>query len=180
MVDFSRSLRGPKPTFRAATTASFAAAASTAPFFIIEGSASKLLEVQRIVMSGFTLTAVEYLTLTARKYSTAISAGTATALVQTPAYTGTAAATANVVNVYTAAPTAGTLVGTIDTARVLGQATTAAAGGLPVTVTFDFRTVGGNTGIYLLGTGQGLGVGFAAAPATAVTLALMVEYTEEG
>lgn len=169
-----------KATYRAAVTASFAAAASTAPFFVIEGSGSKTLIVQRVRITGLTLTAVEYLELTARKYSTASTGGTATTLAQVPMDSSLAAATANVCKVFTAAPTPGTLVGTIAALRILGQAATAAASGLPVSIDFDFRNMGSeNTGVYLRGTAQGLGIGFAVAPATAVTLCVEVEWTEE-
>lgn len=171
--------RGTKATYRAAT-ASVVAAASTQPFFIIEGSATKTIIVQRIIVSGATLTAVAYLGYEARKYSTAITGGTAVTLTQVPVDSTSAAGTANRCSVYTAAPTAGTLVGVVSAKRTLGQATTAAASGIPDVIEFDFRTLGSeNTGIYLRGTSQGLGLAFQAAPATAVTLSIIVEWTEE-
>lgn len=172
--------RGTKATYRAATASTVAAAASTQPFFIIQGSATKTIIVQRITISGASLTAVAYAAYQARKFSTAISGGTPVTLTQTPVDANSAAATANLCQVYTAAPTQGTLVGTIEEQRVLLQATTAAAAGIPDIVVFDFRTTGSeNTGVYLRGTSQGLGIGFGAAPGSAVTLSVMVEWTEE-
>jgi hypothetical protein len=172
--------RGVKKTYRAATNSKVVAAASTQPFFIIQGSATKTIIVQRIRISGMNLTAVAYLALQARKFSTAISGGTATALTQTPMDSTYGASTANLCQVYTAAPTAGTLVGTLSEIQALAQATTAAASGIPDIIELDFRVLGAEThGVYLRGTAEGLGVGFGVAPATAVTLSLECEWTEE-
>lgn len=170
-----------KATYRAAVTASFAAAASTAPFFVIEGSGTKTITVQRVVVTGPSLTAVAYADITARKYSTACSGGTSTSLLQTPLDSNLAASTANACKSFTAEPTAGTLVGTIAARRVLMQATTPVAGGpLPDSIEFDFRSLGSdNHGVILRGISQGLGIGFAVAPGTAVTLCVEVEWTEE-
>lgn len=172
---------GVKATYRAATTSTFAAAAGAAMFFAIGGSSTKTVIVQRIKISGLTLTAVEYLSAVAEKWSTAPTGGTSTALTKVPTDSGDAAATATLVQVYTAAPTEGTLVGTVVSQRLLGQATTAAASGQPVdTLEFDFRNAGeGKSGIYLRGTAQVLSLAFGAAPASAVTMSLEVEWTEE-
>lgn len=175
---------GVKPTYRAGTATAqsgvVVTAASAAPFFCIQGSATKTIVIQRLFISGGTLTAVAYVAYVVAKYSSAVSGGTATALTQTPMDANSGAATANLVNVYTAAPTAGSLVGTVSVKRTLLQATTAAAAGIPDVVEFDFRTLGSeNSGVYLRGTAQGLCANFGAAPATAVTIALVVEWTEE-
>jgi hypothetical protein len=61
------------------------------------------------------------------------------------------------------APTPGTLLGAISEVRVLGQATTAAAAGIPNIVSFDVD-------ISLFGTNENISALFLAAPATAVTL----------
>jgi hypothetical protein len=169
-----------KPTYRAATAAALVAAAGTAPFFAIQGSSTKTIKVQRIEISGLTLTAVAYLNINAAKYSTAVSAGTATALTKVPDDSLAPAATANLVNVYTAAPTAGTKVGDIDSKRIMGQSTTAAAAGIPDIVTFDYRSVAfGMHPPVLRGTAEGFALYFNSAPATAVTMSLWVEWTEE-
>ena len=169
----------PKATYRAATTARFAAAAGTAPFFLIYGSATKTIRIQRIRVCAPVLTAVQYLGINVAKYSTASSGGTATALTQTPTDSSVAAATASLCSVYTAAPTAGTKVGDLASRALLGQATTAAAGGIPQDCEFDFRTILSQEEIYLRGTTQGVGVYFNAAPASAVTISVEVEWTEE-
>lgn len=169
----------PKRTYRASTAVVFAADNGTAPFFLLYGSASTVIRVQRIRISGPTLTAVTYVNVNLAKYSTAHSGGTATALTQTPLDSALAAATLNLCSVFTAAPTAGTKVGDLATVRVLAQATTAAASGIPGVVDFDFRTILGVEEIYLRGTNQGVGLYFTGAPGSAVTMALDVEWTEE-
>ena len=127
-----------------------------------------------------TLTAVAYVAIVLNKYSTAASAGTSTALTQVPVDSNDAAATLGRCSTYTAAPTAGSLVGGIGTIRALAQATTAAAGGIPdIELTFDYRNVGEADTPVLRGVNQGFGLAFAAAPASAVTLSVEIEWTEE-
>lgn len=172
--------RGVKPTYRAASTVGLVAAASAQPFFLLYGSSTKTIIVQRVRVMGPTLTAVAYMDLTARKYSTAHSGGTPTVLVQVPHDSNSPAGSAATCSFFVAAPTAGTLVGTLACRRVLAQAAVAvAAGVLEGPVEFDFRAQGEASGVVLRGTTQGLGLGFGAAPATAVTLGLEVEWTEE-
>ena len=169
-----------KATYRSAPTTTFVAVAGTAMFFVISGSVSKTVTIQRISMSCPTLTAVAYHNIVVEKWSTAPTLGTATTLVKVPLDSNYAAATANLVQVYTAAPTEGTLVGTIGSQRFLSQATTAAAGGPPPDkVEWDFRTMGGSSGVVLRGTAQCLSLAFCTAPASAVTMVVEVEWTEE-
>lgn len=172
--------RGIRATYRASTAVVFAAAASAQPFLLLYGSSTKTIRVQRITATGMSLTAVAYLDLTLRKYSTVQTGGTPVALTQTNMDSTDGAATASLCSVYTAAPTAGTLVGTLAARRTLAQATVAvAAGMMGENVEFDFRGSGENDAPTLRGTTQGIGLGFSAAPATAVTLSVDVEWTEE-
>ena len=169
-----------KATYRSSPTTTFAAAAGTAMFFVISGSASKTVTIQRVSMSCPTLTAVAYHNIVVEKWSTAPTAGTATALTKVPLDSNYAAATANLVQVYTAAPTEGTLVGTIGSQRFLSTATTAnAAGTPPDKIEWDFRAHGGSSGVVLRGTAQCLSLAFCTAPASAVTMVVEVEWTEE-
>jgi hypothetical protein len=171
---------GEKATYRAASLDPFVAAVTAdVPWFLIEGSASKTIVVKRIAISGMTLTAVAYLAVNVCKYSTAASGGTATSAPLVPTDSNFAAATAAFVKYYTAAPTAGTLVGTVASSRTLAQATTAAAAGLPRDYVFDFGDMPETKGLVLRGTSQGIGLVWATAPATAVTLAVDIEWTEE-
>lgn len=171
---------GEKATYRAATATLLAAPTSVAPFFVIYGSGSKTLRVHRISISGMTLTAVQYMQLNVAKYSTQPSGGTATDLVQVPMDANDAGGTANLVKFYSAAPTAGTKIGDLASRRYLAQAGTAAAGGIPDEITFDFRGQGGETSpIVLRGTTQGIGIYFGVSPASAISFSLEVEWSEE-
>ena len=174
------SYAGEKYTYRAATLIPFVAAVTiNVPWFLIEGSASKTIIVKRIAVSGATLTAVAYLAVNVAKYSTAASGGTATSAPMVPMDSNFPAATAAFVKYYTAVPTAGTLIGSIATSRTLFQSTTAAAAGLPRDYVFDFGDMPETKGIVLRGTTQGLGLIWPVAPATTVTLAVDIEWTEE-
>ena len=171
--------RGVKATYQGATNASVVAAAGTGLFFVITGSATKTVIVQRITASCPTLTAVAYNTIALQKYSTAPTGGTATVLTQVPSDSNSAAGTVSLCQVYTAAPTAGTLVGAIGGARLLLQATTAAAGGLPANAVWDLRAQAESSAVTLRGIAENVGLSFGSAPASAVTLAVEVEWTEE-
>src|SRR6267378_2897274 len=179
--DLQGNYRGVKATFRGANASSgFAAAAGTGVFFVIGGSASKTIIVQRILVTGPTLTAVAYNSILCNKYSTtAFTGGTPVTFTRVPVDSGNTAVADVLVQGYTAAPTPGTLVGAVGNQRLLLQSTTAAAGGLPLPAAWDFRIQGENSGLYLRGLTQSLGLAFSAAPASAVTLCVEVEWTEE-
>lgn len=172
--------RGAKASFSAGSTATFAAAAGSAMFAVIQASVTKTIRLQRIIASGFTLTSVAYQDIICEKWSTAPTGGTATVLVQTP-HDGVTAGTAALCQVYTVAPTEGTLVGTIGARRVLLQATTAAAAGLVTAVEWDWRYHGGEPqGPRLrVNTGDCVSIAFGGSPASAVSLAVEFFWTEE-
>ena len=165
----------PVQKYIASTSGNLVAAAGTSPFFAMQGSATKVIKITKLTVDAPTLTLVEYLTVVARKTSTAVSGGTATALTAVPLDSSHSASTASIVNVYTAAPTAGSAVGVISSERLLGQAAVAAAAGLPS----DDITIKVGDGVILRGIAEGLSLSFASAPASAVTLTLEVEWTEE-
>jgi hypothetical protein len=179
LYDSLGNFRGTKATYRAANSAALAAAAGTGLFFVISGSATKTLNVQRIVISGLTLTAVAYSIVLCQKYSTAPTGGTPVVFTQVPLDSTSAAGTAGLVQGYTAAPTAGTLVGPIGSRRSLMQATTAAAAGSTVEIVWDFRGQGETAAGTLRGTAEAIALNFSAAPASAVTMSVEVEWTEE-
>lgn len=173
------SYNGEKATYRASTIDGLVTATGAdVPFLNIIGSASKTITVKRIAVSGVTLTAVAYLMVNVVKLSTASTGGTSTTLVNVPTDSNFAAATA-VVKAYTAAPTAGNLVGTVSSQRILGQATTAAAAGIPRDWLFDFGDMPETRGIVLRGATQELALVWATAPGSAPTLAIDIEWTEE-
>ncbi len=174
------SYSGEKATYRASTLIPFVPAVTiNIPWFLIEGSASKTIIVKRIAISGATLTAVAYLTINVVKFSTAASGGTATSAPMVPMDSNFPSATAAFVKYYTAIPTAGSIIGSIATNRCLFQSTTAAAAGLPRDFVFDFGDMPETKGIVLRGISQGLGLIWPVVPASTVTLAVDIEWTEE-
>lgn len=180
LYDLDGQYSGKKATYRAATIIPFVPAVTiNIPFFLIEGSASKTITVTKMSVSGMSLTAVAYLTINATKFSTAAAGGTATSAPMVPLDSNFAAATAAFVKYYTAVPTPGTIVGAIASKRALFQATTAAAAGLPPMWEWVFGEIPITRGVVLRGTTQGLGLTFPVAPATTITLAADIEWTEE-
>ena len=166
-------------TYRASTLVPLVAAVTVnVPFFNIIGSATKTVRIKRISVSGMTLTAVGYFTINVEKLSTASTAGTSTTLTATPLDSANNAATA-VVKAYTVAPTKGALVGTIRSFRTLWQATVAAAAGTTDKYDFSFGDVSGSGGVVLRGVAQELALTFPVVLASAGTLAVDIEWTEE-
>lgn len=174
--------RGVKRTYRANNAVAFTFTAGTGVFFSLVGSATKTVRVQRLTLSGLTLTAVAYNTILLTKTNgTATSGGTklgSANLTVTKADSSHDAATATAA-CYTAGATAGaTPFGIVSSRRVLLQANTAAAAGIPETHVFDWRNVGEADGVVLRGVTQCLEATFLAAPATDVLMNVEVEWTE--
>ena len=168
-----------KATYRASTIIPLVAAVTVnVAFFNIIGSAAKTVTVKRITVSGMTLTAVGYFAINVEKLSTASTGGTSTTLVSVPLDTNFSAPTA-VVKAYTAAPTKGALVGTLATWRALWQATVAAAAGVTDYFTFNFGDMRETKGVILRGASQELALTFPVVLASAGTLAVDIEWTEE-
>ena len=169
-------------TYRAATLNTVVAAAGSAMFFVISGSASVTRRVRKIRVTGDTLTTLAVGSIVAEKWSTtAPSGGTATTLTRVPLDSAfPAAATDGLVQVYTAAPTEGTLVGTIACRRHVWKSSTVVDAPFS-DIEFDFDNKGddGRLGIPLHGVLQALSLAFGADPASALTLAVEVEWTEE-
>ena len=179
MYNANGEYNGQKATYRASTLVPLVCAVTAdRAFFIISGSASKTVIVKRICISGGTLTAVGYFAVNVVRYSTATTGGTSTTLTGVPLDTTDPAATA-VVKAYTAVPTDGTVVGTLATNRWLWQATTAAAAGLTRDFVFDFGDMPQTGGVTLRGVAQELALRFPVVLASAGTLAIDVEWTEE-
>lgn len=176
-VDKDQKYNGPRETYR--VSGNVVAAAGLFPFLKLMGAAGKVIRIQKITFSGITLTAVAYLRIVINKLSADNSGGTSSSPTKVPLDSNSPASGATVAQ-YTAAPTAGTLIGQVAEKTVLGQATTPAAGGFPADQVFDFSDKSGNTPIVLRGVAEGITACFGAAPATAVTLSYEIEYTEDG
>lgn len=169
----------PKAIYKASTIIPLVTAVTVnVPFFNIIGSATKTVIVKKITVSGMSLTAVGYFAINAEKLSTASTAGTSTTLVAT-ALDSSSAAVTSVVKAYTAAPTKGTLVGTLKSYRALWQATVAAAAGTTSHYDFIFGDIDNSSGIVLRGIAQELALTFPVVLASAGTLSVDIEWTEE-
>jgi len=174
-----------RSTYRAATLNTVVAAANDDIFFVISGSATVTRHIRKIRVSGATLTTLAVGSVAVEKWSTAPTGGTATTLTRTPVDSAfPAAATDGLVQVYTAAPTEGTLVGTIACRRHIWKSATIAEGAPFADLEFDFTDMDSPgsqlpPGVPLHGTAQALSLAFGADPASAITLAVEVEWTEE-
>lgn len=168
-----------RATYRASTIIPLVVAVTVnVPFFNIIGAAGKTITVKRLRLSGMTLTAVGYFAINCEKLSTASTGGTSTTLQAVPLDSDDAAASA-VVKAYTVAPTKGALVGTVTSWRALWQATSPAAAGQTWDHQFDFGDMPETKGIRLRGVAQELALTFPVVLASAGTLAVDVEWTEE-
>ena len=172
-------IQAEKRTYRASTIIPLVAAVTVnVPIFNIIGSATTTVRIKRIRVSGMTLTAVGYFTINVEKLSTASTGGTSTTPVMVPLDSTDAAATA-VVRAYTVAPTKGSLVGTLASWRALWQATVAAAAGQTWDHQFVFGDMPETKGITLRGVAQEIALTFPVVLASAGTLAIDIEWTEE-
>lgn len=168
-----------KATYRASTIIPLVTAVTVdRAIWTLIGSATKTVIVKKIHISGVTLaTTAGYLTINVIKNSTATTGGTSTTLVAVPLDTTTAAATA-VVKAFTAVPTDGVLIGTINSTKVFAPITATAAA-LSADILFSFGDLDGSSGIVLRDATQEIALRFPVAAGTVPTMAIMVEWTEE-
>lgn len=157
-----------------AANSAVAAVASATDIFEIAGSASKVIKVRQVIISGIA-TAAAYSIVKLLKRSTANTGGTATTLTNVPLDSTSAAATA-VCKSYTANPTTGNLVGMITAIRVpLLTATTATAA--PIVINFDSGS--SMYPITLRGTAQSLVVNLDGVTITGGAISCSFLWTEE-
>ena len=152
---------------------------STNPFFSICGSSTKTLRVRQVVLDYTIATAAIHADPILQKTSTATSSGTAVALTAVPLDSNYAAATPNLLNVYTAAATTGTVVGTVAIQYLWGQVTGTVTAGSVTPRHFLFRSLTESDAVVLRGTAQCLQAAFGTAPGNDVTYAVSVFWTEE-
>lgn len=168
-------------TYRAATPTTVEAAAGADMFFVITGSttAGQRIQVRKIRVTGDTLTTLAVGGIVVEKWSTAPTGGTATALTQVPLNSAFPAGAANLCQVYTAAPTEGTLVGTVAVSRHILKSSTVVDGAPFSEVEFVFGDLDECSPVVLNDDTQALSLAFSAAPASAVTLSVEVEWTQK-
>ena len=172
--------RGEEHTYRAATPNGVVAAAGADMFFVITGGTTREVRVRKLRVTGPLLTTLEVETIVAEKWSSAPTGGTATALTVVPLDSTQPATGATLVQVYTAAPTQGTLIGTVAARRGVFKSSTVVDGAPFFDTEFIFGDLPETKPIILRSAAQALSLAFGAAPATAVTLDVEVEWTEPG
>ena len=166
-------------SYSAVSAAKFVAAAGTAPFFSLYGSAAKgaVLEILKVTVSGAVATAAVYGDLILSKRTVAISGGTSTTIVPTPLNTSSPASGATKVKSYTTAPTPGTGGGVVAGALVF----------VPLLGTvvnnngpwqFEFGLHDEQQPLQLRGTGEGIELSWATTLGNASTLMVSVDYRE--
>lgn len=179
-TDFGLAVRevGRAPDSYSATVVNLAPAATPTDVFTITGSATRVIKIRRIIVSG-TKTASSHDIVRLIRRSTANTGGTSTVLTNVPMDTNNAASTATVRS-YTANPTLGTAVGTLLAKRVnFNVQTPANAQGVAGGVQFDERFGDASEGIYLRGVTQVLAVNLNAVTLTGASLTITVEWNEE-
>ena len=148
-------------------------AATPTDIFTITGSASKTIRITKIVVSGLATTAGQLNPLLVRR-SAANTGGTSTAPTPLKRDTNDAAASATLA-LYTANPTVGTAVGTLDSCRLFLALATAT----PYACRFEFG-VNNDKMLILRGTSDILAINFAGAAVPAGGIVdIDVEWVEE-
>lgn len=169
-----------RTTYRASNTTTTAVVAGTAPFFILYGSATRTVKVRRVFYTGTVGVAAVNVPVVLAKYSTAPTGGTPSTLTQVPLDSGNGTpATLSLCQLYTSAPTAGTLVGALEVKRGLHNITGAVA---TVDFLFDYRNMGildSQEPIVLNGITEGIALFYATTPGNATAVNVWCEWTEE-
>jgi hypothetical protein len=163
-----------KPTYRCAFTALNVGTGATTVLAQITGSATKVVKVTKVAVSGTEATAAAYHNIQLVKSSTAISGGTPSAGTNIPLDSGFGAATVTTQG-FTAAPTAGTPVGTIAAKKIFLPITGTAANGVGL-AEWDLSKYP----VVLHGVAQSLDIkSNSETPANAPLLDIEIEWTEE-
>lgn len=159
--------RGKKLSYAASTDAPQSVAVTvTKTISSLTGSATKTVRLQRVVVSG-TAAALATVPVVLKKTSAAATGGTAVTMTEIPFVTASAAATA-VAQMFSAAPTVGTLVGALGTRLItFGISATSVYDG--AAATFDFTNGGELETPTLVGVAETFELHFGAtAPSTPV------------
>lgn len=169
---------GVKDTYSASING-LALAASATDYFTISGSATKVVKVNKIVVS-MTQTATAINEAILLKRSTANTGGSSSTLTSVPHDSANSSATATVL-AYTANPTVGTLVGQIRAKKFYSSEPVSANNnryGNGNYVEFDFGNRPGQA-ITLRGAAQSLCLNFNGASAAGSSVDVFIEWTEE-
>lgn len=144
--------------------------------FTLTGSATKTVRVTRLELSGTCATTAKDVNFFIGKYSTAATGGTAgTAPTLVPHDSGNAAATATAA-VYTADPTAGTLVGQVRSGNLFMAVTGGTTAAPAYIVNFGDRP---SQDLVLRGTSQQLAISLNAENTATSLIDIVVEWVED-
>lgn len=166
---------GQKTSYRA-TVLKLGVATGANIIATLTGSSTKTVRVTRIELSGTCATTAKAINFFIAKYSTAATGGTAgTAPTIVPHDSASAAATAAVA-VYTADPTAGTLVGSIATGNLFMAVTGSTVATGLYAANFGDRP---SQDIVLRGTAQQLAISLNAENTATSVMDIVIEFTEE-
>ena len=157
-----------------AAATSVNAPASATDVFEIAGSASKIIKVRAVILSGTETTSAQVIAKLVKR-STANSGGTSATLTNVPFDSSSAAATA-VCKSYTANPTTGTPVGDLLAVRF---SLPSAATSSPIEQVFSFSNGSLDFPVVLHGTAQTLAVNFNGVTLTGNSLCCTFIWTEE-
>ena len=178
MIDYNGERQSSEHTYFAVTPTTLVCPAGTKSFFMMMGSATKIIRITKIHVSGFTMTARAYHNINLRRISSAPSGGTYSSLVKVPTDSQNESSTISSCYVYTAEPTTdGTLVGNLQSYRMKINDTNPVQGDPQAEIQFNISN-GYTPGIILRGTSEGLSLAFGTTPASAITLSLEIEWTE--
>ncbi len=159
-----------KPTYSA--TGFVTPASSPTDVCSITGSATKTIRVRRVIVSGANSAAISE-AVSIIKRSTANSAGAGSAMTQIPYNSANSAGTVAVAELWTGAPTLGTVVGVLADRYVLFGAPTSLAPGME----FQFGQLAAP--VFLRGAAQQLSVNLAGQGGGAGTIICTFEWTED-
>lgn len=168
--------RRTRKTHRQGST--FSPANQAFPFLTIVGAAGKVVRLKKLTLTCVTLTSVGYVRIQLQRFTALPAGGTSTDVNGNPVYQG-AAGTGVLVRQYTAQPSAGTAQ-TIGEKRILAQATTAAAAGIPSETEWRFGDADNNEDVAARGVAEAIGLTFPAAPGAGISVTWEAEWTEDG
>lgn len=164
---------GVKATYSASVVA-LATVTSATDVFTLTGSATKTIRLTQVRVSGTIDTAAQYVNLALNKHSAANTGGTSASITPIPHDSSDVAASATVLS-YTANPTIGTSLGTVETSRYFAALSGTAA---PTTErVWDYTTRNGR-GIVLRGVAQQVALNLGTTANSGV-FNISIEWTEE-
>src|SRR3569833_2131167 len=152
-ASISQEVDGPFNTYCAAFTNVNVGTVATTDFFTLYGSASMIVRIVQIVLSATVATAAAHFDLRVLTRSTIFTGGTPVAVTGISQDPSDPAPTATNINVFTAPPTVGTLVG-VQSVQKLFLPTPGAA--LNNSITFNFGFGAGAKSLILRGVNQGM------------------------